>query len=344
MTKTREFMPTAAGPGDKPRVVVFLAYSGMGLLDITGPQTVFWSADQFLEAHGAPGYERHTVSIEGGVVVTVEGVGIDTRPVGEVDLREIDTLVVPGAYEMALALAEVPLVSWLRAAARRARRVASVCSGAFLLAEAGLLDGRRATTHWLSCQKLASGYPRVQVQPDSIYVNDGPVWSSAGVSAGIDLCLAMVQDDAGHALAMQVARQLVLYVQRPGGQSQFSELLKTQISDVGVFAKLHQWIEKNLGDETLSVEALADQANMSPRNFSRSYKEKTGQTPARALELLRLEAARRLLEQTRHSAAQIARRCGFGTEERMRVTFRRHLKVSPSDYRSHFCMVSQDAE
>jgi transcriptional regulator GlxA family with amidase domain len=207
----------------------------------------------------------------------------------------------------------------------------------------GLLEGRRATTHWISSGRLASCYPGVLVEADSIYVNDGPVWSSAGVSAGIDLCLAMVQDDCGHALTMQVARQLVLYVQRPGGQSQFSELLKAQISDVGVFAKLHQWIERHIGDEGLTVEALAHQVHMSPRNFSRSYKEKTGQTPARALELFRLEAARRLLEQTRHSAAEVARKCGFGSEERMRVTFKRHLKVSPSDYRNHFFMAARDA-
>jgi transcriptional regulator GlxA family with amidase domain len=336
MPKTQEMLPTVAGPTDRPRVIVFLAYPGMGLLDLTGPQTVFWSAAHFLKARGVPGYVRHTVSVDGGMVVTAEGVGLDTRPVRDVEDLEIDTVVVPGAYEMAVALADEPFVSWLRTTAQRVRRVASVCSGAFLLAKAGLLEGRRATTHWQSSHMLASGYPGVTVQADSIYVNDGPVWSSAGVSTGIDLCLAMVQDDCGHALAMQVARQLVLYVQRPGGQSQFSELLKTQVNDVGVFTELHRWIERHLGDDGLSVETLADQVHMSPRNFSRSYKEKTGQTPARALELFRLEAARRLLEQTRHSAAQIARKCGFGSEERMRVTFQRHLKVSPSDYRSHF--------
>lgn len=338
MTKTQEILPRPAGPNDKPRVVVFLAYPGMGLLDITGPQTVFWSAAQFLEARGAPGYVRHTVSLDGGVVMTTEGIGIDTRPVRDMKGVAIDTIVVPGAYEMSAALANPALVSWLRTTARRARRVASVCSGAFLLAEAGLLEGRRATTHWISSDKLARCYPDVKVEPDAIYVNDGPAWSSAGVSAGIDLCLAMVQDDCGHALAMQVARQLVLYVQRPGGQSQFSELLKTQSCDIGVFAKLHQWLEKHLGDERLTVESLARQVHMSPRNFCRSYREKTGQTPARALELFRLEAARRLLEQTGHSAADIARKCGFGSEERMRVTFKRHLNVSPSDYRSHFSM------
>jgi transcriptional regulator GlxA family with amidase domain len=324
-------------------VVVFLAYPGMGLLDITGPQTVFWSAAQFLQAHGAPGYVRHTVSMDGGVVRTGEGIGIDTQPAMDMNDVEIDTIIVPGALDMTSALANASTLAWLRCAARRARRVASVCAGAFLLAEAGLLEGRRATTHWQFSDSLAHRYPSVKVDADLIYMNDGPIWSSAGVSTGIDLCLALVQDDCGHALAMQVARQLVLYMQRPGGQPQFSELLEAQSHDVGVFAKLHRWIEKNLGDETLGVDALADQVNMSPRNFSRSYKEKTGQSPARALELFRLEAARRMLEQTRHSAAFIARRCGFGSEERMRVTFQRHLKVSPSDYRNHFSMAAPTA-
>ena len=343
MTKTQEILPAVIGPKDAPRVVVFVAYPDVGLLDITGPQTVFRSATQFLQECGAAGYVRHTVSMDGGVVVTAEGTGIATQPVRAIENTAIDTIIVPGAFATLAMLTNASLVSWLRVTAHRARRVASVCSGAFLLAEAGLLKGRRATTHWFLIDRLAQRYPEVTVETDSIYVNDGPVWSSAGVSTGIDLSLALVRDDCGHALAMRVARQLVLYVQRPGGQSQFSELLKSQSSDIGAFGKLHQWLEKHLGNERLSVEDLANQARMSPRNFARSYKEKTGQTPARALELFRLEAARRLLEQTRLSATDIARKCGFGTEERMRVTFKRHLKVSPSDYRSHFFMAARRA-
>ncbi len=337
MPKTQEILPNAIGPADVPRSVVFLAFPTMGLLDITGPQTVFWSAAQHLAARGAPAYERHTVSMDGGIVMTAEGIGIDTRPARDFMSTPIDTIVVPGSFDISTVVSDKSLVAWLRQAAGRARRVASVCSGAFLLAEAGLLEGRRATTHWASSESLSRNYPAVSVEADAIYVNDGPVWSSAGVSTGIDLSLALVQEDCGHALAMQVARQLVLYVQRPGGQSQFSELLKSQVHEIGAFAKLHRWMEKHLGDERLTVEAMAEQASMSPRNFARVYKEKTGQTPARALELFRLEAARRLLEQTRHGVADIARKCGFGTEERMRVTFKRHLRVSPSDYRGHFC-------
>ncbi|WP_266180357.1 GlxA family transcriptional regulator [Dyella humicola] len=336
MTKTQEILPVAAGPADRPKVVVFLAFPEMGLLDISGPQTVFSSANHFLEERGSTGYERHTVSMAGGVVMTLEGIGIHTRPTRELDEVEIDTIVVPGARDMLVVLTDDALVSWLRTASHRVRRVASVCSGAFLLAEAGLLCGRRATTHWLFGDALSHRYPDISVEPNAIYVHDGPVWTSAGVSTGIDLSLALVQEDHGHALSMRVARQLVLYMKRPGGQTQFSELLKAQTSDEGVFAPLHAWIEKHLSDSRLTVEDLAEQAHMGPRSFARSYKEKTGQTPARALELFRLEAARRLLEQTRISTAEVARKCGFGSEERMRVTFKRHLKISPSDYRKHF--------
>ncbi|MHA6202983.1 GlxA family transcriptional regulator [Dyella soli] len=336
MTKTQENLPTATGPADSPRVVVFLAYPEMGLLDVAGPQTVFTSASQFLHECGSPGYVSLTVSLDGGMVMTRESTGINTRPAREVDDLHIDTIFVPGARNMLPALEDEALVSWLRIAGRRARRVASVCTGAFLLAEADLLCGRRATTHWKFGDSLSHRYPDVAVETNAIYVHDGPVWSSAGVSAGIDLSLALVQEDHGHALTMRVAHHLVLYMHRPGGQAQFSELLRTQTSDAGVFAPLHAWIEKHLGDYRLNVDILAEHAHMSPRNFARSYKEKTGQTPARALELFRLEAARRLLEQTQTSTAEIARKCGFGAEDRMRVAFKRHLKVSPSDYRKHF--------
>jgi transcriptional regulator GlxA family with amidase domain len=171
-------------------------------------------------------------------------------------------------------------------------------------------------------------------------VRDDPIWTSAGVSAGIDLSLAMVQDDCGHSVAMQVARQLVIYMKRPGGQSQFSELLQSQTTDSSIFDELHLWIAKNLQDQRLTVDMLATQVNMSPRNFARSYKTKTGRTPAKALELFRVEAARRLLEEAKLDVDQIARRCGFGDEERMRATFKRHLAISPRDYRRRFAILS----
>lgn len=209
-----------------------------------------------------------------------------------------------------------------------------------LLADAGLLNGRRATTHWASCVLLGERYPSLKVEPDAIFVRDDPIWTSAGVSAGIDLSLAMVQDDCGHRVAMQVARQLVVYMKRPGGQSQFSELLQSQTKDSPVFDELHLWIEKNLKDQKLTVDMLAAQVNMSPRNFARSYKARTGRTPAKALELFRVEAARRLLEEAKLNVDEIARSCGFGDEERMRATFKRHLAISPRDYRRRFSILS----
>ena len=318
------------------RSVVFLAYDGMGLLDITGPQTVFWSASEAMRRQGRPGYIRHTVSLKGGLVRTAEGTEIDTVAIDTIG--EIDTIVVPGSLEIEPVLAERGLIDWLERTSPKARRTASVCAGAFLLAEAGLLDGRKAVTHWAMCDLFGSRYPEVELDPDAIYVRQDPVWTSAGVSAGIDLALALVQEDCGHDIAMQVARQLVIYVKRPGGQSQFSELLNVQASDTHTFEKLDLWIEQNLARDYLSVELLAERAGMSPRNFARRYKEKTGRTPAKAVEVFRVEAAKRLLESSPRTIDQVARSSGFGDEERMRVTFHRHLGVSPRDYRKRFAI------
>jgi transcriptional regulator GlxA family with amidase domain len=312
----------------------------MGLLDLTGSTTVFWSASSFMKQQGKLGYSLYPVSIGGGLIITGEGIGIATAPISDFASVTIDTIVVPGALNMEPTLRDRRLVDWLRATAPKARRTASVCAGAFLLAEAGLLHGHRATTHWSSCTLLGERYPSLKVEPDAIFVRDDPVWTSAGVSAGIDLSLAMVQADCGHHVAMQVARQLVVYMKRPGGQSQFSELLQSQTTDSPAFDELHLWIEKNLHDQKLTVDMLATQVNMSPRNFARSYKTKSGRTPAKALELFRVEAARRLLEGDKLGVDQIARRCGFGDEERMRVTFKRHLAISPRDYRRRFSVLS----
>jgi transcriptional regulator GlxA family with amidase domain len=339
MTKTQE-IPPSLPEREGPRVILFVTFEGMGMLDLSGSMTVFWSASKFMAEHRKPGYELHTVSVDGGLVTTAEGVGIATLPLAHFASADIDTIVVPGALDMVPVLQERRLVDWLAVAASGVRRTASVCGGAFLLAEAGLLNDRRAVTHWAMCDMLAANYPSVKVEADAIFVRDEPVWTSAGVSAGIDLSLALIQDDCGRDVAMQVARQLVVYMKRPGGQSQFSELLKAQATSSTVFDKLHRWMQENLGNERLTVEALADRAGMSPRNFARSYKAKTGRTPAKALELFRLEAARRLLEESEQGVDRIAQRCGFGDEERMRVTFKRNLAVSPRDYRRHFASPS----
>jgi transcriptional regulator GlxA family with amidase domain len=227
------------------------------------------------------------------------------------------------------------LLTWIRQAARHARRVCSVCTGAFILAEAGLLDGRRAVTHWRYCKHLARDYPAIAVEPNAIYTRDGKVWTSAGVSAGVDLSLALVEGDLGRAFATDLARNMVVYFKRSGGQSQYSGLLAAQRrSRSGRFDDLNQWIAGHL-ERPLGVEELADRAGMSARNFARRFRDETGFTPARFVALARLDAARTALEQTDQSLDQVARSCGFGSEERMRRSFQRHLGVTPSHHRDH---------
>ena len=316
------------------RVIDVLTYPAVQLLDVTGPVQVFASANDIVaDAGGARPYLLKVVAQGGEGATASGGVTLAAGPLthgGEA----LDTLLVAGG-EGAEAAAENPvLVDWVRQRATRARRVASVCTGAFLLAAAGLLDGRRAATHWKYCVKLAERFPAVHVEPDPIFVCDGPVWTSAGVTAGIDLALALVEEDLGRSVALAVARYLVVFLKRPGGQAQFSAALALQAAE-DTFGALHAWINEHLADD-LSLSVLADQAGMSERSFSRHYAQATGQTPARAIERLRMEAARRLLSETRTPVKRIAQRCGFGSEETMRRSFLRLLTVTPQDYRSRF--------
>lgn len=328
---------TPVQPLGQSRTLVFLAYPQMGLLDLTGAQTVFWAATKAMVERGLPGYVVHTASLTGGLMPTAEGLNVDTLPLAQFDPAALDTLIVPGAPAIQQALAaNTDLVDWLRHASTRARRTASVCSGTFLLAQAGLLQGRRAATHWAMCDMLKREFPSIDVDMDAIFVQQGNVWTSAGVSAGIDLALALVEADCGRHVALQVARELVVFLKRPGGQAQFSQLLQAQTDDTAGFDALHLWIADNLSDRELTVERLAEQSRMSPRNFARVYKQKTGRTPAKAIELFRVEAARRLLEDSQRNIDQVAHLCGFGDEERMRYTFHRHLAISPRDYRARF--------
>jgi transcriptional regulator GlxA family with amidase domain len=321
----------------KPPLVLFIAYPGMCMLELTGPQTVFWCATKCREERGLQGYQRRTVSVGGGAVRTVEGVEIHTEVLADFAAADIDTIVVPGSPDMMrVAEQSEQLVEWLRHAAVQARRTVSVCSGAFLLAKAGLLADKRAATHWIMSDMLQEAHPSVDVDHDAIFVQHGTIWTSAGVSAGIDLALALVEADCGREIALEVARELVVFLKRPGGQAQFSTLLRAQSKDSAAFDELHLWITDNLGCDKLSVELLAERARMSPRNFARVYKEKTGMTPAKAVEIFRLEAARRLLEESDRNIDQIARLCGFGDEERMRLTFQRNLGVAPTEYRNRF--------
>ena len=324
-------------PSEQPRLIVFLAYPEMGLLDLTGAQTVFWAASRYLDSSNLPGYKLQTASLDGGLIQTAEGLAVDTVSLRDFAAQTIDTLIVPGAPVIIMAMNNsLDLVDWLKEASTKVRRTASVCSGTFLLAQAGLLEGRRAATHWAMCGMLKDRYPSIEVDNDAIFVKQDSVWTSAGVSAGIDLALALVEEDCGRELALLVAREMVVFLKRPGGQAQYSQLLQSQTDEGAAFDDLHLWITQNLDGANLTVETLAQQVQMSPRNFARVYKLKTGRTPAKAVEVLRVEAARRLLEDSERNIDQISRLCGFGDEERMRLTFQRNLGVSPRDYRNRF--------
>jgi transcriptional regulator GlxA family with amidase domain len=315
------------------RVVELLAFPLVQLLDVTGPTQVFASAnDLVVESGGRPPYELKLVARNGAQVTASAGLKLSTVPLSL--SGAVDTLIVAGGGGVEAAAADPGIIDWVRSRAKRARRVASVCTGAFLLAASGLLDGRRAATHWSYCAELARRFPKVRVESDPIFVCDGPVWSSAGVTAGIDLALALVEQDLGAKLALAVARYLVVFMKRPGGQAQFSTALSLQVAD-DKFGALHEWINKHLR-EPLSLSVLADKAGMSERSFSRHYAQATGVTPAHAIERLRVEAARRLLSESGQPVKWISQRCGFGSEETMRRSFLRLLAVTPQDYRTRF--------
>jgi transcriptional regulator GlxA family with amidase domain len=247
---------------------------------------------------------------------------------------------VPGGFLVEDVTRDRALMCWIRRVAPRCRRVCSVCVGSFPLAAAGVLDGHRAATHWMHAPLLASRHSKVTVEPDAIFVHDGTVWTSAGVTSGIDLALALIEQDAGRDVAIQVARILVVYLKRAGGQSQYSALLDAQAhSDSGHFNELEQWIAEHLKND-LRVEALAEHLHMSPRNFARIYTQTRGRTPAKAVEAIRLDAARRRLEETTDRVETVAADCGFRGEDQMRLTFIRTLGVPPREYRKRFASAS----
>jgi transcriptional regulator GlxA family with amidase domain len=314
-----------------PRRIVVVAFPDVLSLDVTGPSEVFSIAERL----GHHPYALEVVASRAAPLRTSSGLRLVPDRAITACRGPIDTLVVPGGLGTAAARGDEKLVAWIRAAATRSRRVASVCTGAFLLAKAGLLDGRRATTHWNSCAALQRNHPEITVEPDSIFVRDGDVYSSAGVTAGIDLALALVEADAGRDAALEVARQLVVFVQRPGGQAQFSAQLAHPPARRDVLRDLQAWLPDHL-DEDLSVEALAERAFMSPRNFARAFRDEVGVTPAAYVAELRLERARVELEAGDAPVEAVARRCGFGTVETMRRTFQRRLHASPAEYRDRF--------
>lgn len=324
------------------RLIVMPAFERAQLLDVSGPVQAFASANEIVtEAGVEPPYRIAVVSRRGGPICTSSGLPLVTQPAGRaVGKARIDTLIVPGGPGVHEALKDKHTVAWLQRQSADARRVASVCTGAFLLAEAGLLDGRRATTHWKSCGRLQERYPKIHVESDPIYVTDGKIWTSAGVTAGIDLALALVETDLGRSIAMQVARQLVVFLNRPGGQSQFSAPLEAQAAAAdgnapNHFAPLHGWIAEHLTGD-LRVERLAEQAGMSPRTFARIYASTMGITPARMVEKIRIEAVRRILEESDIPIKRVAAECGFGQEERLRRAFARQVGTTPAEYRARF--------
>jgi transcriptional regulator GlxA family with amidase domain len=324
-------------PQATSRRIVFTAYEGVSLLDLAGPLEAFRVASSFGDPRGRRGaYECSVVSVRGGAVRTADGVSLVTDSVHTLSRSQIDTLVVPGGFLLDDVTRDRDLIQWVGKTAATCRRVCSVCSGSFLLAAAGVLDGRRAATHWMFAPLLATRHPQVAVEPDAIFVRDGKVWSSAGVTTGIDLTLALIEADAGREVAMNVARMLVVYLKRAGGQSQYSAILAAQAeSESETFDLLDRWIAEHLKEE-LRVETLAERVHMSPRNFARAYAEKRGRTPAKAVEAIRVEAARRCLEETERRIESIAADSGFSSEEQMRSSFIRILGIPPREYRKRF--------
>jgi transcriptional regulator GlxA family with amidase domain len=316
--------------GPRPASVVVVAYDDAEALDVTGPTSVFAQANLLA---GRDLYDVRVAAV-GGRIVCEGGLTLETRALTSVR-GPVDTVVVAGGFGFDVAAHDAVLVHHVARLAARARRVASVCSGTFVLAEAGLLDGRTATTHWVVASTLAERYPAVTVEPDRIYVRDGHLWSSAGVTAGIDLALALVAEDHGEELAHLVARWLVLPVRRSGGQSQYSVQLAAAPTSSAALAPLLSWIADHL-DADLSVAALADRVGWSERHFARRFTAETGRSPGRHVEDLRLDAARRLLEGSDLAVEVVAARCGFASREVLHRTFRRRLGVTPSQYRRSF--------
>jgi transcriptional regulator GlxA family with amidase domain len=324
------------------RSLLVVLFDGVQSLDVTGPLEVFSAANRWCDDRGAaPAYAIGTASLGGRAVRTSSGLGL----VPNADLASVpgppDLLLVPGGA--GARRRDPDLVAWLREHAsaaladetNRAVRLASVCTGAFLLAEAGLLNGRKVTTHWERCAELADQYPDVTVDPDPIFIKDGRLATSAGVTAGIDLALALVEDDLGRDAALAVARGLVVFLRRPGSQSQFSAQLSAQLADRQPLRDVQQWIADHPAAD-LSVDVLAERASLSPRQFARAFAAETGLPPGRYVDRARLEAARRHLEDTGEGVEEAARACGYGTPEAMRRAFVKALGVSPAEYRRRF--------
>ena len=306
------------------RSIGLLIFPDFQLLDAAGPIAAFEIAGRYV-----PGtYDLTIMAAEPGTVRSSSGVAMLAEPLST---STYDTMMIAGGDGTRTAALDHRIQAWTRATSAKARRTASVCSGAYILAEAGLLNGKRATTHWQRSADFARRYPQVTLEPDRIFVREGETWTSAGITAGIDMSLAMIADDLGEEISRRTAQQLVVYHRRPGGQSQFSALLEMGGQE-GRFAKLLDWMRANLAGP-LTVEHLADQAAMSPRHFARAFAAETGMTPAKAVERLRLETARERVEASNDSIDRVAEQVGFGDPERMRRAFLRAFGQPPQALR-----------
>lgn len=334
------------------RHIAVIGFEQAQILDITGPMEVFSQANRAVIDNAYPTgqplkedyisdteqgsrYQVHLYSIDGcpfrtsnGLLLTPDGALADIP-------TETDTLILAGGQGTAKAMTDAVLTDWLREYTGNIRRIVSICSGAFLLAASGLLNGKRATTHWSVCQKLQTLFPLTQVEENAIYTQDGNIYTSAGVSTGIDLCIALVKEDFGHQMALVIAKSLVLYVHRPGGQRQYSNLLKLQTKESAGFSEFILWLEENL-PQPLTVEVMAGQANMSPRHFSRKFQQTFNSSPMKFLSQLRLEKARELITRPELPLQKVAEYCGFQSGETLRRQFHQHFGISPQAYRERF--------
>ncbi|GAA1394668.1 DJ-1/PfpI family protein [Kitasatospora putterlickiae] len=323
----------------EPRTIVIAAFPGVELLEVTGPAEVFSVASR-LVGGDAPAYRVEIAAAQAGPLPTAAGIGlVAARSLTEVGRTGVDTLLVAGAMDHAdgryQAVIDREVVAFLATAAPAARRVGGVCAGVHLLAEAGLLSGLPATTHWLTAGQLAARHPDIDVDPEPIFIRSGRIWTCAGVTAALDLALAMVAEDHGPAVALDAARAMVMYVKRPGGQTQFSVPLSLQASADDRIDELRRWIDENLA-ERIPVEAMAARLNLSVRHFARVFRDRTGRTPADYLEAVRVEAARRLLEESARGLPDIAAASGLGSVETLHRAFRRRLGATPAEYRRRF--------
>lgn len=322
----------------EPKRIVIVVYPGVTLLDAAGPAQVFSSANDMLRRAGKEtAYTLLLASPLGGDIQTDTGIVLKTVSLQAASEQPIDTMIISGGVGVFDLLEEEKFLKWVVARHEECRRVATTCMGAFVTAKAGLLEGACVATHWRYTEELQSQHPEISVQKDPIFVRSGKMWSAAGVTSGIDLAIAMIEEDHDHRVAMQVAQSLVVFFKRPGGQAQFSNVLNVQRQDeAGTFSELHAWIAENLKND-LAVEILAQRVGMSPRSFARRYKERTGLTPARSVEMMRVDSAKRMLElEPTLPLAKIARNSGLADEQRLRRAFVRHIGIPPLDYRAKF--------